>query len=174
VIRKLFALDHNFPPPILAALEKYIPEATLVPLSDIDARMPLLEDWQLLVALERHDKKWHGLITNDTDFATGPRELAALIQTRLAVVVVEAAGHDAIKATGMLFAHLPGICRRVTPGTPQLWRLRVADRPAVAPMDALRDVAARRHKDFDTVKKENWLTEDELQADDLASVKAPA
>src|SRR5713101_689370 len=58
--RALFALDHSYPLPILSALAEYIPEAELVPLSEIDPRLPLLEDWEVLVALRRHPRPWAG------------------------------------------------------------------------------------------------------------------
>src|SRR5437016_226219 len=111
--RALFALDHNYPLPILSAMGDYMPEVQLVTLSDIDPRLPDLEDWQVLVALRHHERSWAGLITNDADFLRSPRELAALIQTKLAVVVAEGAGHDPLKATGLLLTHLPDVCMRL-------------------------------------------------------------
>ena len=167
---KLFALDHNFPPTILVALTEYIPEALLVPIGEIDARMPLLEDWQVLVALMHHSRKWTGLITNDGDFASEPREIAALIQTKLAVVIAEAAGHDMIKATGLLLAHLPGMCRRLVPGTAQLWQLRSADRSHQKPRDVFNRVAHHRKREPAALLREHGLSSEELETNPL---KAP-
>ena len=116
------------PPPIVAALSRYIPETELVPIGNIDSRMLDLDDWQILVALKKHDRPWARLVTNDADFFSQPRELAALMQTKLAVIVAEAAGHDAIKATGLLLAHLPAICKRISPGHAQLGRPKAVDR----------------------------------------------
>jgi len=71
----LFALDHNFSPTIVKALGPYIPEANLVPVGDIDPRMPVLEDWELLVALRQRSEGWAGarrqslLPTNDNYFS---------------------------------------------------------------------------------------------------------
>src|SRR5712692_3158499 len=155
--RALFALDHNYPLPILSALAEYIPEAELVPLSEIDPRLPLLEDWEVLVALRRHPRPWAGLITNDADFLTSPRELAALIQTGLAVVVAEAAGHDPIKATGLLLTHLQSVCRRLERGRPQLWRLTTAERRPDDPTEVLAGVARRRHRAFEGIPRARTL-----------------
>ncbi len=166
--RALFALDHNYPLPILSALAEYIPEAELVPLSEIDPRLPLLEDWEVLVALRRHPRPWAGLITNDADFLTSPRELAALIQTGLAVVVAEAAGHDPIKATGLLLTHLQSVCRRLDRGRSQIWRLTAAERRPDDPRAVFAGVAKRRKRSVDDLYSEHKLSRDELETNPLS------
>ena len=47
---RLFALDHNFPQPIVDVLSEFQVEAELVRVDRIDSRMPDLDDWQLLLA----------------------------------------------------------------------------------------------------------------------------
>jgi hypothetical protein len=47
------ALDQNFPKPILDALANYIRGVELRPVGDIDPRLPLADDWQLLLALSQ-------------------------------------------------------------------------------------------------------------------------
>ena len=49
-----FALDQNFPTPIISVLREYLVEAELVSIRDIDSRMPTLDDWEILLALHRH------------------------------------------------------------------------------------------------------------------------
>jgi hypothetical protein len=49
-----------------------------------------------------------------------PRELAAMMQTKLTVVVAEGSGHDPVKATGLLFAHLGGIAQATDPNLAQV------------------------------------------------------
>ena len=46
-VRQLFALDHNFPDPIVEVLADFQADAELVRIDQIDARMPDLDDWQL-------------------------------------------------------------------------------------------------------------------------------
>jgi hypothetical protein len=167
--RALFALDHNYPLPILSALADYIPEAQLVPLSEIDPRLPELEDWQILVALRLHARPWAGLVTNDADFLTSPRELAALIQTGLAVVVADAVGHDPIKATGLLLTHLQAVCMRLERRRPQLWHLTTAERRPIDPKEVLAGVAKHRKRSVDELYSENQLSSDELERDPLAA-----
>ncbi|MBA3809184.1 MAG: hypothetical protein H0X28_12465 [Solirubrobacterales bacterium] len=92
---RLFALDKNFPQPI---------DAQLVPIDQIDERMSTLDDYELLLALRHHADPWDGLITTDSSMLAQGRELAALIQTRLTLVVAVASGHNPVKASGLLFA----------------------------------------------------------------------
>jgi hypothetical protein len=97
---RLFALDKNFPQPIVSVLSDFQADATLVPLDHINPRMSTLDDWELLLALHHHTEPWDGLITTDTSrLAQGP-ELATLIQTKLTLVVAVAAGHNPVKASG--------------------------------------------------------------------------
>jgi hypothetical protein len=102
-----FALDQNFPEPIVDGLADWLaPDAELVPIRRIDTRMATLDDWEVLAALHSDKTVWDGLITTDAKMLSLPRELAVLSQTRLTLVVAEAVGHDPIKATGLVLAHL--------------------------------------------------------------------
>jgi hypothetical protein len=76
---------------------------------------------------------------------TQPRELAVLMQTKLTLVVATAAGHDPVKASGLLLAYLPMICRRVTADAPQLWAISATDRNNEAPWERLRKAAEHRN-----------------------------
>ena len=51
---RLFALDHNFPEPIVKVLSEVLEdsgEAKLATVSDIDPRLADLDDWQIMLAL---------------------------------------------------------------------------------------------------------------------------
>jgi hypothetical protein len=65
VPRRLFALDHNFPQPVLAALADALPQVELVPIRDIDPSLADLDGWELLRELHRHERGWDGMVTND-------------------------------------------------------------------------------------------------------------
>lgn len=73
-----------------------------------------------------------------------PKELALLCQTKLTLVVAEAVGHDPIKATGLILAHLGRICEQTRSDRAQMWRLRTNTRPAEDPWDLVTRVADRR------------------------------
>src|SRR4029078_13237948 len=92
--------DHNFPTPILDALRRYLVDIELVTLREIDHRLPSLNDRTLVIAL--HQLGFPGLVTNTHKMITTPRELAAIIATRLTVFAIEGVGDDPLRATGAL------------------------------------------------------------------------
>jgi hypothetical protein len=165
--RRLFALDQGFPLPIVKVLATYMVEAELVSLDDIDGRLTVLDDWELLLALHHHERPWDGLITTD-DMIWQARELCVLIQTKLTLVFAHEAGHDPLKATGLVLAHLPGICKRTRPDIPQLWILRAVSKPHTEPWDQLMKVAEHRDEDHQTLFNEAKLSPTELARNPLA------
>lgn len=162
-----FALDQNFPQPIIDALDDFMVEAELVALAEIDPRLSELDDWEVLLALHLHAEQWDGLITTDSGMLALPRELCVLLQTRLTLVVAHAAGHDPLKATGLLLTYLPWIANHSDPRTAQLWVLRAANRPHMNPLDQLATIAERRGVDANALYEEHRLTREELQRDPL-------
>lgn len=167
---RLFALDHNFPEPIVEVLSEVSEggDADLVSVSDIDPRMADLEDWEIMLALHHHERAWDGLITTDSSMLNQPPELSVLLQTNLTLIVAMGAGDDPIKATGLLFAYLGGICARTDPGTAQVWKLTAANRPAHKPWDELKRAADHQHRDVGELWRENRLSKEELAGDPLA------
>jgi hypothetical protein len=165
---RLFALDHNFPDPIVSVLAEYQPDAELVRVDAIDPRMPDLDDWELLLALHHHEREWDGLITNDDSMLSLGPELAVLCQTKLTLVVALAAGHNPVKAAGLLFAYLGGICKRTDPGKGQVWRLNAAERAADDPWQYVQRFADHNNRTTDDVWEEFRLAPDALARDPLA------
>jgi hypothetical protein len=128
VAGRLFALDHNFPEPVLAAFAQVLPMVELVPIRAIDASWARLDDWELLLALRQHVRPWDGLITNDDAMLSLAKEMTLLSQTGLTLVVAKGEGHNPIRAVGALLCHLPHICHHTTPEHAQIWTLRVAQK----------------------------------------------
>jgi hypothetical protein len=165
----LFALDHCFPEPIVEVLREWLTEAELVSIRHIDARLTdNTEDWQLLLALHHHSRPWDGLVTNDSSMLRLPREMSVLMQTKLNLVVADDAGHDPLKATGLVFAHLPWICSRLDANKSQVWQLRANRKPAEDPWELLRSIADHRHLDLQTLFQGARLSHAELASDPLA------
>lgn len=161
---KRFALDQNFPLPIVEVLAHFIVEAELVPLAKIDPELTHdTDDWKLLLALHHHSEHWDGLITTDSGMLLLAKEMAVLCQTKLTLIVAEGAGHDPIKATGLVMAHLPGICKRTDPKAPQLWVLRAATQPHEDPWDRLRSIAVHSKQDVNGLYRAVKLTNKELK-----------
>jgi hypothetical protein len=165
---RLFALDHNFPDPIVGVLTDFQAAADLVRIDQIDERMPELEDWELLLALHNHERAWDGLITTDSSMLNQAPELATLIQTRLTLVVAMESGHNPVKASGLLFAHLGNICRRTSPEQAQVWRLSAASKPHTEAWEFLRRFADHNDLPVDEVWAEHKLSDEQLATDPLA------
>jgi hypothetical protein len=165
---RLFALDQNFPEPIVAALNDYILEAELVPVRHIDTQLAEIDDWELLLALHHHRRAWDGLITTDSGMLSQSRELAVVRQANLSLVVAREAGHDPIKATGLLFTHLAWICRESRPDRPQIWSLVANNRPGHDPWEFFERIARHTNRTADDVWSEGRLTVAEFARDPLA------
>ena len=165
---RLFALDKNFPEPIVSVLSDFQADAQLVPLDRIDARMSTLDDWELLLALHHHPDAWDGLITTDSSMLSPGPELATLIQTKLTLVVAVASGHNPVKASGLLFAYLAGICQRTTCERAQVWRLNAANRPHEDPWDFLRRFAEHNGRSAEDAWAELKLSAAAMSQDPLA------
>lgn len=116
------ALDHNFPTPFLRALDTYIVDVELITLRDIDARLPTLDDRQLVIAL--HQLGFPGLVTNNYKMLKNPKELAAIIATRLTVFAIEGVGDDPLRATGALLLDLPGALKKMDTRRPQVFWMK--------------------------------------------------
>jgi hypothetical protein len=164
----LFALDHNFPQPIVVVLSEFQSDAELVRIDQSDGRMADLDDWELLLALHHHARPWGGLITTDSSMLNQGPELAALIQTKLTLVVTMESGHNPVKASGLLFAYLGGICQRTRSGVSQAWTLSAANRPAHQHWEFLRRYAEHNNRAVDEVWAEVTLSPEALARDPLA------
>jgi hypothetical protein len=164
---RLFALDHNFPQPIVDVLAEFQEDAELVRIDQVHPDMPNLDDWEVLLALQHHARDWDGLITTDSSILNQPLELSVLIQTKLTLVVALEAGHNPVKATGLLFAYLQSICQRTEPGQPQVWKPTAANRRHVEPWDELARVAKHQHRGTSELFEEHRLSDAELAQDPL-------
>jgi hypothetical protein len=163
-VPRRFALDQNFPEPIVDGLVDWLaPDAELMPIRRIDERLATLDDWEVLQALHTDYRAWDGLITTDAKMLSLPRELAVLCQTKLTLVAAEAVGHDPIKATGLVLAHITRICEQTRVDTAQVWRLRTSTKPAEKPWDFLARLAERRGSAAADLYASERLTEDELR-----------
>lgn len=164
---RLFALDHNFPQPIVDVLVEFQEDAELVRIDEIHPRMPDLDDWEVLLALHLDPRSWDGLITTDTRILNQPLELSVLLQTQLTLVAIREAGHNPVKATGLLFAYLSGICRRTQDDRPQIWTPAAAERPHQEPWDALKRVAEHRNEEAQALFYAHRLSTEDLARNPL-------
>lgn len=162
-----FALDQNFPTPLLEALRPFIREVDLVSVRDLDGRLPELRDWELLLSLYHWRPRIDGLVTADSSMTSLPREMCVVAQTRLSLIVAAEAGHDPLKAAGLLLLHLPHICEQSRIDRAQIWSLRSIQRPPVKPHEYLERIAKRERKTVEEVRDEHALSQAELALNPL-------
>lgn len=160
-----FALDQNFPVPILTALGAWIVEAELSSIRAIDVRLERVDDWKLILAL--HQRGWDGLVTSDQNMVKLPKELSLLKQINLVLVITESAGHDPLKATGLLLANLPSVIQKVDRTTSQVFKLRAPPIHPEDPSTLLGRIADHRSVSVDHIFRENRLSPTELATDPL-------
>jgi len=155
------ALDQNFPEPILNALGRFIPEAELVPLRKIDQRLPTLDDRALVIAL--HQLDYQGLVTNNYKMLKNPKELAAIIRTRVNVFAIAGVGDDPIRATGALLLDLPGALKRFDTRRSRIFWMRPRNPAPVDPMDLLARAAEHQHRTPADLLAEVEVSKEELR-----------
>ena len=97
-----------------------------------------------------------------------PREIAAVAQTNLTLVVAHDAGHDPIKATGLLFTQLGWICRETRRDRPQIWNLVAKNRPGLEPEEFIEKIARHSHRSADEVWAEGRLSAEDLKRNPLS------
>ena len=161
------ALDHNFPTPILAALSRYIVDIELIPLRTLDPRLPDLEDRQLVIAL--HQLGVPGLVTNNYKMLKNPKELAAIIATKLTIFAVEGVGDDPIRATGAVLLDLPGALKRLDSRRGQVFWMRPRNPVADDPRVLFERAAGHQNRHADELLAEVRVNRDEMQRPILAS-----
>lgn len=162
------ALDQNFPAPILRVLAGYIRGAELVPVGDIDPRLPLADDWELLLALSQ--RGFDGLATQDAKMLNLPKELLVIERTKLKVIAIESTGHQPVAATGILLAHLDRLRAQADPRRAQVWRLSVKLGQPLDPGDILNNVAGHLHASPSHLRRDHALSPAEMVADPLARI----
>ena len=154
------ALDQNFPMPILAALAEFIVDIELIPLRRIDPRLSSLDDRTLVVAL--HQLGFPGLVTNNYKMLKNPKELAAIVATKLTVFAIEGVGDDPIRATGALLLDLPGSLKRMDSRKAQVFWMRPRNPMPEDPMALFQRAADHQHRDAAALFAELALSNDEL------------
>lgn len=142
--RRLFALDENFPYPILNGLRLAFDEfVELVSLRDIGHEFIAIDDWEVLQRLHQHERPWDGLITNDANMLALGKEMTVLSDTGLTLVVVKGQGDNPVRSTGLLLCHLHHICHQTKPGVAQVWSLSTAQKSAEPAERFLSAIAGR-------------------------------
>lgn len=104
------------------------------------------------------------MITNDDAMLSLAKEMTVLSQTGLTLVVAKGEGHNPIRAVGTLLCHLTHICVHTTPGTGQIWRLRVTQKNAEPVHDYLDTIATKSKTTVARLVAANKLAPAELRS----------
>lgn len=75
------------------------------------------------------------------------RSLSVLMQTKLTLVIAHGHGHNPIRATGLVLAHIEHICHQTKRDVAQVWDLKLTQKSCMRPWDALKKIAARKKVD---------------------------
>lgn len=155
-------LDHNFPEPVLSCLERFIPDAQLLPIRHIHPKLPRLEDRRLLIAL--HVLGYRALVTNDYKMLKNPLPLAALCKTKLTVFAIEGLGDDPIRAAGALLLNMPPLVKAISTGQTGAFRLKPRNPRLSDPWDLFKKAAERRKEDALSLYEQLKVTDADLQS----------
>lgn len=119
-----FVLDHNFP--FQAAAIPWPPAIRVTRLAALDpALIKDHDDWQVFLALHARGDI-DAFVTNDKNILASAREMVALSQTTLVLVVTVDVGQNALRATGLIMTCLPQIAVQMESPTsfrPTIYRL---------------------------------------------------
>lgn len=113
-------LDHNFPVSIIRCLAEHLDKhgIRLLPIAEIDERLPDLDDRPLILSL--HQLGYTGLVTANYRMLHVPAEVAAILATGISVFAIEAVGDDPLRATGALLLDLPSAVKAIESGRGQI------------------------------------------------------
>jgi hypothetical protein len=157
----LFALDQNFPLPIVRALADHIPIVQLRSVHEVDARLSTLDDWKLFLELGK--RSFDGIVTCDGNLLAQPKEMVVLHQVGLTLVVAKSKGHNPVKATAVLLAHIENVARASKRGQPQIWTLQIGQTPAPKrAIDFLGSISKRQSVSIDELVHQHQLPDGEL------------
>lgn len=137
------ALDQNFPTPVVSAMQDFMPPAfQFEHIPKIDTRMSRLSDRELIICL--HQKGYDGLISGNYRMLYEPDEVAAMVKTKMTMILMKQMGDNMLRASGALFLELPGLDKRIRPGKSNVFLLSYDRRTPQGAWDYLSDIAAHR------------------------------
>lgn len=107
------ALDHNFPEPVLASVDRWLKDVEFHHLRHIDPALAELQDHELIYDL--HGRDLSILVTHNWKMENDARVVVAVHRTRFTLLTLRKAGDDMIFATGVLLRDVVPVLRREVP-----------------------------------------------------------
>ena len=137
------ALDHNFPEPVLASVDRWLKDVEFHHLRHIDPALAELQDHDLIYDL--HGRDLSILVTHNWKMENDPRVVVAVHLTKFTLLTLRRAGDDMIFATGVLLRDIVPVLRKRGTERPNL-QGEAEPHPATARVrDASRSGAPRQH-----------------------------
>lgn len=167
-------LDQNFPEPILEDIASWLEQLhlKLVPIRRIDDRLTRVEDRQLVIAL--YQLGYRGLVTNDYNMLKNPRDLVAIMKTKISVFAIKGLGHHPIRATGALLMNLPKYVEHLMTsqptGPPLIFQHKPSPPPAHKPWDLFTQTAKQRQEEANELYAQVKVSDEELDVPILESI----
>lgn len=162
-----YLLDQNFPVDVLRALRPALPPwMQLDHVPEVDLRLSDAEDRDLIIWANRAG--YDALVSTNHRMKDEPAELAAMLSTKLTVVLTLSMGHSPLRAAGVVLLELPTLHDRVRPGKPNLFVLSYERRQPRNPWDELARVAAHRRTTAQDLWSEVRPSEEEMSRNLLA------
>ncbi len=155
-------LDQNFPEPILGQLEPWMGDIELLPLRTIDEALTQLDDRSLLIALKQLD--FEGLVTLNYKMLRNPKELAAVLKTKLNIFAVEGVGHDPIRATGALLLDLRPAVNAIESGKTGVFWLRPRSPQPQDPWELFKRAAENHGEEADALYEQVKVSDADIEA----------
>lgn len=134
----------------------------MITLRKIDERLSTLDDRTLAIALRQLG--FEGLVTNNYKMLKNPKELAAIVATKLTVIAIEGVGDDPIRATGALLLDLPGALKRMDSRKAQVFWMRPRNPMPEDPMALFQLAADHQHRDAGALLAELSVSKTDLQS----------
>jgi hypothetical protein len=157
------ALDQNYPQKIVRALvssDAMPEEIELAALRDIDPRLTDTNDRKMIIRL--YQLGWQGLATNNYKILRQPRELAALIATKLTFICIQGMGDNSVRATGALLLELPGLPQRLKPRVSNVFYVSHSRKQPTDARSYMQQIARRQSIDVTELTNATRVTAAEL------------
>lgn len=159
-----YLLDQNFPVRLIRVMNDFMPNGLeLFHVPDVDARLSEVSDRALILWAKR--QHYDGLVSTNHRMLDQPDEVAAMVETKLTMVLTKSMGHNALRASGALFLELPTLHNRVRAGRSNVFLLNHQPRNPLDAWDHLAKIAGRRAVETTALWEEFRPRDDELSSD---------
>jgi hypothetical protein len=159
-----YLLDQNFPVNLVRVMSEFMPDdLALFHLPAIDERLSDARDRELIIWAKKQG--YDALVSTNYRMLDQPDEVAAMVETKLTMVLTKKMGHNPLRASGALFLELPTLHHRVRPGKSNIFLLTHEPRKPAQAWEHLTKIAARRATSTESLWQQFRPTDQEMRSD---------